>query len=163
MKPLYKKILSISIFLILLIFFINYIIKNKGSFSTIKIVNPIFLIILIFLFLITTFLTAILNNELMKALGLKMKISESFGLSIITGFYNLITPFRGGMAVRAVYLKKKYNFAYVYFLATLSAVYILIFFVSSILGLISTWFIFKKTGFISIPILILLGGMFLFF
>ena len=157
------NILSIVTLIILIALLIYYIGKNKESFSTLTIANPSLLVILIILFVFSYFLIAILNNELMKALGLKMIIGESFALSIITGFYNLITPFRGGMAARAVYLKKKYDFAYVNFLATLSAIYVLIFLVASILGLVSAWSIYSMTGLISLPIVVLLGAIFLFF
>jgi uncharacterized protein (TIRG00374 family) len=58
------------------------------------------------------------------------------------------------MGVRAGYLKKKHDFAYVNFLATLSAVYVLIFFVGSALGLLSTYILYKQTQVFS-PILAL--------
>ena len=83
---------------------------------------------------------------MLKPLSVFLKNGESFAISIVTGFYNLITPFRGGMAVRAVYLKKKHSFPYTNFLATLGASYVLIFLVSGILGLISTYFIYKSSS-----------------
>jgi uncharacterized protein (TIRG00374 family) len=92
---------------------------------------------------------SVVNNELLRALNIVMGLWESFMLSIVTGFYNLIMPFRGGMAVRAVYLKKKYKFAYVHFLASLSAVYVLTFLVASLLGIISTLWIYFETGVLS--------------
>ena len=67
-------------------------------------------------------------------------------LAIMAGFYNLITPFRGGMAARAFYLKQKHEFSYTHFLATLAASYVLIFLVASVLGLYSIYLIFQSSG-----------------
>ena len=65
------------------------------------------------------------------------------------------------MAVRAVYLKKKHKFAYVDFLATLSASYILIFLVASFMGLISTILIYLQTKTYNIILSVIFGGVFL--
>ena len=48
---------------------------------------------------------------------------------------NYLTPLRGGMVVRAVYLKAHYRFGYVDFVSTLSAMYLMIVFVYGVLGL----------------------------
>jgi len=141
-----RKIIGAIIFLILIAGLGYYGYLHREDFAELRLVNPWLLIVLIGLFIFSYFTIAIVNNELMKALKVKMPVLESFMLAIVTGFYNLITPFRGGMAVRAVYLKKKYGFAYVHFLASLSAVYVLTFFVASFLGLVSTVWIYYSTG-----------------
>jgi uncharacterized protein (TIRG00374 family) len=118
-------------------------------------VNAWLIVLLVVFFAVNLFFTSMINLELLKPLGVRIRQGESFGLSVVTGFYNLITPFRGGMAARAVYLKKKYDFAYVHFLATLSAVYVLVFMVSASLGLISTWWIYHATGMFSLVIFLI--------
>lgn len=128
---------------------IYYVWKNWQDFASLEFVNPLLLIVMVAIILVNYFLSGIQNNELMSAVGLKLKQGETFALSIVTGFYNLITPFRGGMAARAVYLKKKHNFAYVHFLATLSAVYVLVFLVAGLLGIFSTLWIYYTTGIFS--------------
>jgi uncharacterized protein (TIRG00374 family) len=50
------------------------------------------------------------------------------------------------MAARAIYLKKKHKFPYVHFLATLSAIYVIIFLIGSLFGLISMFFIWLYYG-----------------
>lgn len=156
-----KSLISIAVLLIIIAFAILYINNNRDLFSTIELVNPAYLVILIIGVLFAYFLGGLLNNSLMSAVGLRLRQTESFALSIVTGFYNLITPFRGGMAARAVYLKKKHGFAYVNFLATLSASYVLIFLVASLLGIISTFMIYKQTGVLSWILLIIFAAVFL--
>ena len=156
-----KKLFSISIFLILVALFIYYIKENISDFKQLSIVSPWLLIILVIIFLLTYFVISQITILLLKQLNVCLSQKESFALSIVTGFYNLITPFRGGMAVRAVYLKKKHKFAYVDFLATLSASYILIFLVASFMGLISTILIYLQTKTYNIILSVIFGGVFL--
>ena len=94
--------------------------------------------------------------------NLRLKFKEWFGLGIITNFYNFITPFRGGMAARAVYLKKKHGFAIIHFLATLSAIYIIIFFVGSLAGLISMLLIWHYYNLFTLSLFLLFLSILLF-
>ncbi len=149
MKPSLKTPASAIVLIVLLAWLGYYIYLNWHDFEQLSLVSPWLLVALIALFVLTYFFIAVVNNALLRALNVKMPLGESFMLSVVTGFYNLITPFRGGMAVRAVYLKKKYNFAYVHFLASLSAVYVLTFLVASLLGIVSTFWIYSETGMFS--------------
>ena len=141
-----KTIISALVLILLVAWLGYYGYSHRTDFAGLSVANPWLLVALIVGVLVTYSFIACLNNTLLRALKVIMPIWESFALAIITGFYNLITPFRGGMAARAVYLKKKYDFAYVHFLATLSAVYVLIFLVGSALGIVSTLWIYFTTG-----------------
>lgn len=156
-----RKILSYLIFLILLALAINYFINNLSLFKSLTIVSPWLFIFLIVLFLINYVSLGFLNIYLLSPLNVCLRVFESFQLSIVGGFYNLITPFRGGMAARAVYLKKKHNFTYTNFLATLAASYVLIFLVAGIIGLLTTYLIYKTTGAFSLPIFLIFLAAFL--
>ncbi|PJC45006.1 hypothetical protein CO038_00760 [Candidatus Pacearchaeota archaeon CG_4_9_14_0_2_um_filter_39_13] len=153
MTPLHKKILSVAILLILVALAIYYLKNNISDFNQLAIVSPWLIILLVILFLITYVAISSINLYLLKPLGVNLEVKESFMLSVMTGFYNLITPFRGGMAARAVYLKKKYKFPYTDFLATLAASYVLIFLVAGIVGLFSVYYIYKITAQLSLIIL----------
>ncbi len=155
MKPSTKTIISVAILVILVAFAIYYLKDNISEFKQLTIANPYLLIIIIALFLLSYCLISIVTKNLLYPLGVYLKSGESFMLSVMTGFYNLITPFKGGMATRAIYLKRKYNFAYVNFLATLTASYVIIFLVASTLGIISTLLIYYQTGILSGIILII--------
>jgi uncharacterized protein (TIRG00374 family) len=143
------SILIITFFIFLALIYVN---NNLPDFIeiisriTISSLWKIFLIaILIFIFLLTS---ATLFKALLQPFKIPLSNKEAFGLSVVTRFYNLITPFRGGAAARAIYLKKKHDFPYVHFLATLSAIYILIFLVSSITGIFSMLILPEKNNLI---------------
>jgi uncharacterized protein (TIRG00374 family) len=149
MKKSTKHIISAGILIALVLLFIYYLFGNLGDFKQIFSIpfNNLWLILVIILILLLNFfITGMLNNELMKPFGISLKRKEYLGLSIVTRFYNTITPFRGGMAARAVYLKQRYKFAYVNFLATLAGIYVLTFFIAGITGLISVLFLWLNYG-----------------
>ncbi len=156
-----KKIFSILILIVILVFFVFYLKNNYQNFQQLKLVSPYLLIILIALFLFNYFLIGIVTLNLLLPLGVKLGLKESFMISIVTGFYNLIMPFRGGMFARGVYLKKKYNFSYTNFFSTLAASYILIFLVASVVGIISTLIIYYQTGIFSWILFLIFSGVFI--
>lgn len=143
MKPAIKKIISISILLAIAFFFIFYVYYHISDFKQIMIINPLWLIPLTVLFLVGYLFISIQTKALILPLGIKLRNLEAYMLSIITGFYNLITPAYGGMAMRAVYLKKKHGFPYTTFLSSLAGIYVISFFITSLLGLISLFFIYQ--------------------
>jgi len=148
-----KNLIS-GIVLVLIISYLTYYIKNNlHNFKQLTLTNPLYLIPLVIIFFLFVYSNGIILKTLMRPFQIKLKNNEAFGLAIVTNFYNLLTPFRGGAAARAIYLKKKHDFPYVHFLATLSAIYILIFLVSSLTGIFSMLTLQEK----SIPILIALS------
>ena len=141
-----KSALSISLLILILGLAIYYIYSNIHEFSSLKLLKPEFIVYIVLLFLISYIFISIETQYLIKPLKVNLSFIETYALSIMTGFYNLITPFRGGMAARAIYLKKKHNFSYSNFFATLSATYIVMFFVASIFGLFASYFIYSQKG-----------------
>ena len=135
MKPQTKKLLSISILVILIALAVYYGIENYENFKELTFANSYLIWFLIPLVLLNILVTGFMNTEALKPLGLNLRSWNVFQLANVTSFYNFITPFRGGMGVRAVYLKKKHNFSYSNFFATLAASFILIFLVASIFGI----------------------------
>jgi uncharacterized protein (TIRG00374 family) len=160
-----KKIISIIVLFLIIAFFIRYIINNLSDFKkllTFGTSNPLLLIIISIIIIINLFLNGLLLKSLMKPFNIKLKLFEAFGLSTITNFYNLITPFRGGAGVRAIYLKKKHDFPYVHFLATLSAIYVIIFLVGSLAGLLSMLLIWLNYGIFNKLVFLVFLAFFLF-
>lgn len=144
-----KKIAGMILLILIILLFIYYSYENISAFNTLflTLTNPLNIFpITVFsiIFIIILLLNGVLLDVLMIPFNVKLKLKEALGLSIITNFYNYITPFKGGMAVRAMYLKEKHNFAYVHFLSTLSAIYIIIFFIGSFAGLISMYFLWQS-------------------
>ena len=161
MKPHHKKILSVGILLVLIVLLVHYVLKNAGEFSQLKVVSPKLLVILLALMVLNYLFIGLGTRILLKPLGVKLGVGEAFALSLVTGFYNLITPFHGGMAIRALYLKKKHRFSYTNFISALSASYVLVFFVISILGIITSLLIYLTEKVFSWIVFLVFLGFFL--
>lgn len=155
-----SKIISVLILFLILALAFFFIYKNLSDFKSLTIVSPHLIFYIIIFFIINYIIIGIILKELIYPMDVKLSLKEAFQISVVTGFYNLITPFRGGMAARALYLKKKHNFSYSSFFATLSASYVLTFLIAGFLGLLSTYLIYSKEGILSIPLLILFLGAF---
>ena len=156
-----NRLVPLTLLILIIILAAYYIINNISSFKNLKIINPYNVVFLIFLFLLLYFVIGLTTKAILTPLGVNLSRREAFQLSITTGFYNLITPFKGGLASRATYLKRKYDFPYTIFLSTVAATYVLEFFVASSAGIISTYVIFLKTGFFSLFLFLVFLFMFL--
>jgi uncharacterized protein (TIRG00374 family) len=158
-----KKIFNCLIILLVLFFFIFYIINNASDF--IKFLDiaknniPLFLLVSLLYFL-HLFLIGLILKYTLLPFGIKISPKESTSLSVITNFYNLILPIRGGAFIRAKYLKNKYNFSYSKFLSTLYGLYVIGFFTASLVALVSIFFIYY---FYNTPIKGLLYPILVFF
>jgi uncharacterized membrane protein YbhN (UPF0104 family) len=110
-----------------------------------------------FLLLLTSFISMGVNGlflrEFTSKFGIDLTILEWFGLSVVTTMGNYITPFSGGMLVRATYLKRKYAFPYSKFMSMLAANYLVIFWM---IGIVGTVILIKWVNDIS-SIYVLLG------
>jgi uncharacterized membrane protein YbhN (UPF0104 family) len=71
----------------------------------------------------------------LQAFGVDLPAREWLSLTVATSILNYVTPLRGGMVARAVYLKAHYRFGYADFLSTLSAMYLMHVFIQGLLGL----------------------------
>src|SRR3990167_2671624 len=158
MRKVIRGILSFGILLVLIVLAVLYLERNFEDFSELRFVSPMIILALILLFTFGYFLIGLTTKQLIRPLKINLGYFEAFALSVVTGFYNLITPLRGGMAVRAVYLKKKHNFSYTNFFSSLSASYVLIFLSAGIMGLLSSGIIYFNEGIFSpVVSLIFLG------
>lgn len=90
---------------------VYYIYTNKESFRALQDVNLKYIGIMVIFILINIYASASENAVLFQALGAPIGSMESFGLTNISAFFNLILP-QGGTVTKAVYLKQKYNIPY---------------------------------------------------
>ena len=142
-----RKIISFIVLMAILIIAIIFIKNNLNEFSKIPSISPIYIIPLIIL----TIFTLSINGLRIKLFGdyynIKLSINEWFGLSAITTMGNHMTPFRGGVAARAFYMKRIHNFSYTSFLTTIAASYVLRFFIYGLLGVILSLIILRYYNF----------------
>jgi uncharacterized membrane protein YbhN (UPF0104 family) len=104
------------------------------SWSNISLVAVFWLIIsrLFFVAVNGLFLQAFTNK-----FNIKLGPKEWFGLAIVTAMGNYITPFSGGVAIRAVYLKHRYAFPYAQFAILFASNYLIVFWVIGVVGLVT--------------------------
>lgn len=95
--------------------------------------------------LILVGLSSLLNGHklkmLMEAYDVRLRFKEWWGLQIITLFWNDLTPFKGGLPIRAVYLKKKYGFSYTHSVTTTGLAYFTDFLILGLAGVVLSFFL----------------------
>lgn len=160
-KGTLKKALSMIFLLLIIGFAAYYIISNISDFRKLSIVNPAYIIYLVAINLIFAMTNGIVIKEILSPFRIKLIFKEWFGLSVITTFYNTFTPFRGGAIARAAYLKRKHDFSYSNFIATISGVYVINFLAASVLGLISLLFIYIYYGIFNAAVLMIFAAFFI--
>ena len=70
-------------------------------------------------------------------LGVRLDFWEWYGLSAMTVMGNYLLAFRGGAAIRGVYLKSKHQFPYSLFISTVASLYLLTFPTNALLGVVT--------------------------
>ena len=155
MKPITKKISSITLLLFLMAWLVYYIKNNFHDFKQLSLVNPEYILYFIIINLILSLTNGLVIKYLLEPFKVRLAFKEWFGLSVITTFYNMILPFRGGAIVRASYLKKKHGFSYTHFFSTLFGIYIINVMIASLMGIISVILIFIKFNIFS-PLMLMI-------
>ena len=150
-----KKFLSIFILCAFVFWLLVYLYLHGTDFKSLSLVSLWLIFILIILIILSYFVIGLTTKILLKPLYIKLGVFESIAMALMTGFYNLITPFKGGFAARAVYLNKKHSSSYTDFVAAISANYIMAFLAAAILGIISSSIIFIYTSNFNLPIFLI--------
>lgn len=96
--------------------------------------NSIFL--LIFLNLLFFLSLGLILRNLLQIFDIRLSLIEGMGIVLLTSMGNYLAIPGGGALGKAVYLKKKYDFSYHKFFASMSAIHILDLSYISILGII---------------------------
>ncbi|HLC38593.1 MAG TPA: lysylphosphatidylglycerol synthase transmembrane domain-containing protein [Patescibacteria group bacterium] len=157
-----KKILSFMVLAGLITWLAYYVFKHRADFTPLLSISWPYLAILIIMYLMVFVSIGFFLYFTMLEFKIKLSFLEHFGLAIISSMTNYLTFLYGGMAIRALYLKKHYQFSYSEFVGTLAANYIIVFFVNSLVtGLILLKFYLSDRIF-NLPISLLFGGIFVF-
>jgi len=132
----WKKIISILVFLGIVILLGYYLKTQWPQFSKIHIVSWWSLIGLFILIPISFWITAFFFRVSLLPYSLKLSFHEYFGLTMLTLMGNYTIPF-SGFGIRAVYMKKNYNFSYGKFLTTVFANWVTNFLIYSSAGMLA--------------------------
>ena len=139
-----RKVISIAVLIFFIFWIVLYIRNHIQEFNTIFSLSLTVVAVLSALLLIDSIILGLFTKVLMQYLNVPLKFKEWYGLSIVSNLWNYIVPFQGGAGMRALYLKKVYNFTISNFLVTMLALYFISFLVNSFIGLICILYIYLQ-------------------
>lgn len=128
-----KKYISPILTVFVLVLFAIYLYKNPEILIRLKDTNPFFVLVIMVLYLFIFFLEGLFILVTLKIFNKKMSPIEGWYIATFSRIGNYLLPMRAGAVFRAVYLKKKYNFDYSNFLATLYSYYIVFFLTNAVI------------------------------
>jgi len=155
-----RKVISFVILILFSVWIVLYVRSHISEFSNIFNLSLRVVAIISVLLLIDSVILGLFNKVLMQDFDISLKFKEWYGLSIISNLWNYILPFQGGAGVRAIYLKKVYNFTVSNFFATMLALYFIGFFVNSLIGLMCLLYIYIYHHVLNIVILLFFSAVF---
>ncbi len=162
-----KKIPSVKIFaisfiaVIVFLFFLSTIESDSISLFVKTLQNqPILVLFFILSVLIASSIQGYVVKILVDFFSIKLSFREWISIAFLTEAGNYITPFRGGMILKATYLKKKHGFDYSKFLSIEASRRIVNFILFGFLGIITSIFIYVNGIFVPEPIFIIFAGTF---
>lgn len=123
-----------------------YVSSHPAEISAIRTLAPQRLLFLFGLSTVKLASMGLFTRIIVASLGVDLGFLEWFGLSAMSAMGNYLTPFRGGAAVRAVYLKSRHDLSYARFLSTLSMLYVLTFATSAGLGTVASLTLYLRYG-----------------
>ncbi len=92
-----------------------------------------------------------INGHVLKIIvysfGVPLQLLEHFAISTISSFANIFTPFTGGAAFRAVYLKARYNLCFSHFASCFFGNYLITFSSNALIALICQGWLFLSLGY----------------
>lgn len=140
-----QKILAITTLIFTVIGIAFYLSDNQNLLLSLKNIPISYILIL----LVVQVLLLVTNGLFLKALTLKfnihLKMTEWFGLAVVTTMVNYVTPFSGGLLFRATYLKHQHSFSFTKFATLIYANYIINFWTIGVIGTLSILFV-NPTG-----------------
>src|SRR3972149_3081522 len=139
MKTLMAKNSRILITVLVLGLFAAYFIFNIEKFKPLLDVSFVLLLLIALANIGGIFINGLFTKFILEPFKKFISIAEAFYVSVISSIGNFFAPAGTGFGIRAVYLKKKHGLPYSEFISTLSGSYILVFLVSSFVGLVSLY------------------------
>ncbi len=97
---------------------------------------------------------------ILQPFGKFIGTKESTYVALISSVGNFFAPAGAGFAFRAAYLKKKHNFQYSDYIATLYGNYIIVFLVNSLFALLALYLLRSKSSSVFVTLVLVFGGIF---
>ncbi|HRN90140.1 MAG TPA: lysylphosphatidylglycerol synthase transmembrane domain-containing protein [Candidatus Saccharibacteria bacterium] len=132
-----KKVVSRIIMVGIVSLFVWYFLTNLKDFSLLLTINPLFVVLLLLLSVLAIISNGIFMKWSIFLFGKYIGVGESIRVSLISSAGNFFAPAGSGLGFRAIYLKRKHGLSYSDYLSVLFCNYIMVFFVNSLVGLLS--------------------------
>ena len=159
-QKLIKKYIANVIGVIIIVFFVWYIISNQNMFGSLKNINWQYMILMIFIEIVLFLINSYLDQSMIHRFDSNVSFFDCYLLAYANNFLNKILPTIGGGATfRAVYLKKKYQFPYSQFVSTITGLYVISFFSTSLIGLVCLLIIYIQFNVYNLVLLITFLGL----
>lgn len=140
-----KKYLSTALTIVILAAFGIYLYFNIEKFEPLTNVNAISLIIVGSAHTFMMLSNALFLKVMLDKFKVRIPVLDSFNITVLSTIGNYFTPFRGGIGVRAVYLKKNFKLKYSRFVSTIFGTYIVVFMINSLAGILGLFLIQQTT------------------
>lgn len=152
-----KKTISKIITVAVVALFIWYFFSHIKDFSLLLNINPVFVVLLIIIDILAIIVNGIFMKWSISLFGKNIKFGESVRVSLISAAGNFFAPAGSGLGFRAIYLKKRHGLSYSNYLSIIFCNYVIVFFVSSLLGLISLYILrgYASPGFMVLTLFFL--------
>lgn len=142
-----KQNISRLVLFAFLIIAVWYIAGHREEFEAIRHIRLAFLWPIMISVLIQNGVNGYMNKEFVRYFEVNLVFTEWFGLAVVGAMGNYLAPLRGGVAGKAVYLKKKHHLPYTRFMTLFIAAYLVIFFLGGFLGALTMAGIYLFYGF----------------
>jgi len=160
-KSHHLKLVNI-VSLLIVVLLIVYLYNNRDVFVSLKSINWKHITWIVILDTVSFIVGSVQYQSLVNRFNLKIGFLDCFLLQYGNNFLNKILPtVGGGAALRAVYLKKKYQFPYSQFVSTVAGLYVISFFSVALIGLVCLWIIYIEYGQFNFVILTAFVGILL--
>lgn len=144
----------ISWFVIFFLIFLAgyYFYKHQNDLRTFFQFRPLYIFYMTAAGIAQFFISGFFNRAILKPCSITIKTGELFAIAVMASIGNYVLPFRGGLGLRAIYLKRKHNFPYSYFMSGMTGIYLVFFLTNSLLGLVSLMLLYFYRGVMSPPL-----------
>jgi uncharacterized membrane protein YbhN (UPF0104 family) len=129
-----RKILPLLLTLGAVVGLGGYLWLRRDELYRLSLQSPGYLVLCALSLFVSFLVSGGLGNVMVHKLGKPISFRESLSLSVISTALNLFLPMQGGMAVRAVYLKRWHRFDYTNFAAMLFGCQVLMLLVCSLVA-----------------------------
>ncbi|RLA39868.1 MAG: hypothetical protein DRR42_26700 [Gammaproteobacteria bacterium] len=141
MKSNKNRLISVVVLVIFLAIFGFYFAANIDSFKILLDIKPVYILLAAIGHITVIGLNGVLIKKILVPFKVHLSRRDSFYVSLISSIGNFFLPMQSGAAIRAVYLKKQYKLAYDNFITILSGNYVVVFFINSLVGLLTIFFL----------------------